>query len=131
MDKMITGLSGVTAYLDDVIIVGRDEKEHNENLFELFQRIAENRTPNDATPTSSNRKTPQFKSVALQEIGLFRNEWSACSPDLNLPRIYVDLKVAIEAERDAITETEIKTLVANMPNRVIEVIQKYDGYTNY
>uniref|UniRef100_A0A8R1EBF5 Reverse transcriptase domain-containing protein n=3 Tax=Caenorhabditis japonica TaxID=281687 RepID=A0A8R1EBF5_CAEJA len=41
MDKMITGLSGVTAYLDDVIIVGRDEKEHNENLFELFQRIAE------------------------------------------------------------------------------------------
>uniref|UniRef100_A0A8R1I419 Reverse transcriptase domain-containing protein n=1 Tax=Caenorhabditis japonica TaxID=281687 RepID=A0A8R1I419_CAEJA len=117
MDKMITGLSGVTAYLDDVIIVGRDEKEHNENLFELFQRIAE--------------KTPQFKSVALQEIGLFRNEWSACSPDLNLPRIYVDLKVAIEAERDAITETEIKTLVANMPNRVIEVIQKYDGYTNY
>uniref|UniRef100_A0A8R1HYW8 HTH_Tnp_Tc3_1 domain-containing protein n=1 Tax=Caenorhabditis japonica TaxID=281687 RepID=A0A8R1HYW8_CAEJA len=42
-----------------------------------------------------------------------------------------DLKVAIKAEWDAITEAELKTLVASMPNRVIEVIQKHGGETNY
>ncbi|EFO90739.1 hypothetical protein CRE_08209 [Caenorhabditis remanei] len=41
MDKMITGLKGVTAYLDDIIIVGSTEKEHTENLLELFKRISE------------------------------------------------------------------------------------------
>ncbi|EGT46872.1 hypothetical protein CAEBREN_15395 [Caenorhabditis brenneri] len=41
MDKMITGLSGVKAYLDDVIIVGRTEKEQKDNLFKLFERISE------------------------------------------------------------------------------------------
>ncbi|EGT45435.1 hypothetical protein CAEBREN_28903, partial [Caenorhabditis brenneri] len=41
MDKMITGLSGVTAYLDDVIIIGRSVQEHNDNLFEVFKRISE------------------------------------------------------------------------------------------
>ncbi|PIC27952.1 hypothetical protein B9Z55_020036 [Caenorhabditis nigoni] len=41
MDKMISGLDGVTAYLDDIIIVGSTEKEHKENLFKLFSRITE------------------------------------------------------------------------------------------
>ncbi|CAI2339148.1 unnamed protein product [Caenorhabditis sp. 36 PRJEB53466] len=41
MDKMITGLTGVTAYLDDIIVVGRTGKEHMENLIELFKRISE------------------------------------------------------------------------------------------
>ncbi|PIC40074.1 hypothetical protein B9Z55_011551 [Caenorhabditis nigoni] len=41
MDKMISGLDGVTAYLDDIIIVGSTEKEHKDNLFKLFSRITE------------------------------------------------------------------------------------------
>uniref|UniRef100_A0A8R1EH88 HTH_Tnp_Tc3_1 domain-containing protein n=1 Tax=Caenorhabditis japonica TaxID=281687 RepID=A0A8R1EH88_CAEJA len=43
----------------------------------------------------------------------------------------IDLKDAIKAEWDEITETEWKILVARMPNRVIEVIQKNGGDTNY
>uniref|UniRef100_A0A1I7V4V8 RNA-directed DNA polymerase n=1 Tax=Caenorhabditis tropicalis TaxID=1561998 RepID=A0A1I7V4V8_9PELO len=41
MDKMIAGLTGVTAYLDDIIVVGRTEREHNDNLVKLFERISE------------------------------------------------------------------------------------------
>lgn len=41
MDKMIAGVNGVTAYLDDIIVTGRTEQEHTENLFELFKRIVE------------------------------------------------------------------------------------------
>uniref|UniRef100_A0A8R1ERY4 Uncharacterized protein n=1 Tax=Caenorhabditis japonica TaxID=281687 RepID=A0A8R1ERY4_CAEJA len=39
----------------------------------------------------------------------------------------VDLKDATKAEWDPITEAELKTLVVNMPNRMIEVIEKFGG----
>uniref|UniRef100_A0A8R1EKQ5 HTH_Tnp_Tc3_1 domain-containing protein n=1 Tax=Caenorhabditis japonica TaxID=281687 RepID=A0A8R1EKQ5_CAEJA len=43
----------------------------------------------------------------------------------------LDLKDATKAELDPITEAELKTLVVNMPNRVIEVIQKFGRDTKY
>uniref|UniRef100_A0A8R1EJI5 HTH_Tnp_Tc3_1 domain-containing protein n=1 Tax=Caenorhabditis japonica TaxID=281687 RepID=A0A8R1EJI5_CAEJA len=43
----------------------------------------------------------------------------------------MDLRVAIKAERDAITEAELTMLVARMPNRVIKVTQKNGGDINY
>uniref|UniRef100_A0A8R1ISD5 HTH_Tnp_Tc3_1 domain-containing protein n=1 Tax=Caenorhabditis japonica TaxID=281687 RepID=A0A8R1ISD5_CAEJA len=45
--------------------------------------------------------------------------------------IIQDLKDATKAEWDPITEAELKTLVVNMPNRVIEVIQKFGKDTKY
>ena len=39
IDTMITGLDGVAAYLDDVIVTGRTNEEHNTNLEALFDRI--------------------------------------------------------------------------------------------
>ncbi|KAL7077667.1 hypothetical protein ACQ4LE_002821 [Meloidogyne hapla] len=39
MDELISGLNGVFAYLDDLIIVSKNEREHKEVLFELFERI--------------------------------------------------------------------------------------------
>uniref|UniRef100_A0A5S6QM53 RNA-directed DNA polymerase n=1 Tax=Trichuris muris TaxID=70415 RepID=A0A5S6QM53_TRIMR len=41
MDTMIAGLHGVVAYLDDVIVVGRTEEDHQRNLDALLQRINE------------------------------------------------------------------------------------------
>uniref|UniRef100_A0A8R1E784 HTH_Tnp_Tc3_1 domain-containing protein n=1 Tax=Caenorhabditis japonica TaxID=281687 RepID=A0A8R1E784_CAEJA len=43
----------------------------------------------------------------------------------------LDLNEATTAEWDPITEAELKTLVVNMSNRVIEVIQKFGGDTKY
>ncbi|VDL71646.1 unnamed protein product [Nippostrongylus brasiliensis] len=41
MNKMISGLEGVAAYLDDLIVMGTTLEEHRKNLFALFERIAE------------------------------------------------------------------------------------------
>lgn len=39
MQSMLAGLSGVQCYLDDVIVYGKDEEEHNENLREVLTRL--------------------------------------------------------------------------------------------
>nr|CAD2161107.1 unnamed protein product [Meloidogyne enterolobii] len=39
MDELISGLEGVFAYLDDLIIVSKNEKDHKKTLLELFGRI--------------------------------------------------------------------------------------------
>ncbi|KIH65978.1 reverse transcriptase [Ancylostoma duodenale] len=41
MNKMVAGLRGVATYLDDILVFGRTEQEHMENLLALFERIAE------------------------------------------------------------------------------------------
>ncbi|KHJ77541.1 hypothetical protein OESDEN_22839, partial [Oesophagostomum dentatum] len=41
IDAMICGLEGVAAYLDDVIVTGRTDAEHRQNLEALFRRIQE------------------------------------------------------------------------------------------
>ncbi|CAD6192992.1 unnamed protein product [Caenorhabditis auriculariae] len=39
IDSMISGLNGVAAYLDDIIVTGRSTDEHRRNLEALFDRI--------------------------------------------------------------------------------------------
>ncbi|KIH44694.1 reverse transcriptase, partial [Ancylostoma duodenale] len=41
MNKMVAGLRGVATYFDDILVCGRTEQEHMENLLALFERIAE------------------------------------------------------------------------------------------
>ncbi|EGT40298.1 hypothetical protein CAEBREN_32509, partial [Caenorhabditis brenneri] len=41
MDKMISGIPGVAAYLDDLIVATDTVEEHREILFKLFDRIQE------------------------------------------------------------------------------------------
>ncbi|PIO53377.1 reverse transcriptase, partial [Teladorsagia circumcincta] len=41
MNKMVSGLRGVTTYLDDILVSGKTKEEHNENLLAVFGRIAD------------------------------------------------------------------------------------------
>lgn len=41
MDQMLAGINGAVAYLDDIIITGKDEAEHRSNLFAALERIKE------------------------------------------------------------------------------------------
>ena len=41
MDKLFQGLKGVQFYLDDLIITGKTEEEHMQNLLAVLQRIKE------------------------------------------------------------------------------------------
>lgn len=41
MDTMLAGLLGVVSYLDDLIVVGKPEEGHINNLHKVFERISE------------------------------------------------------------------------------------------
>ena len=39
MDKILQGLNGVSCYLDDVLVTGKDDTEHLNNLQRVFKRL--------------------------------------------------------------------------------------------
>ncbi|XP_040158056.1 uncharacterized protein K02A2.6-like [Anopheles arabiensis] len=39
IDRMLAGLQGTSGYMDDVVVGGKTEEEHDENLTKLFQRL--------------------------------------------------------------------------------------------
>ncbi|KAK9510273.1 hypothetical protein O3M35_005093 [Rhynocoris fuscipes] len=41
VDTMLSGLKGVAYYLDDIIVTGRNKRDHMANLVEVFKRIRE------------------------------------------------------------------------------------------
>ena len=41
MDKILQGLNGVSCYLDDILITGRDDTEHLTNLKKVLERLEE------------------------------------------------------------------------------------------
>ncbi len=41
IDDIISGLPGVVAYQDDIIVYGETEQEHNKRLADLLQRLAQ------------------------------------------------------------------------------------------
>lgn len=76
-------------------------------------------------------------------------DWPSCSPDLNpmenlwgimVRRIYAngrqyqtveELKNAIQSAWDSIPDETIQNLVASMPNRIFQVIERKGGVTDY
>ncbi|TMS39641.1 hypothetical protein L596_006133 [Steinernema carpocapsae] len=53
MDETLAGIQGATTYLDDIIIIGRNEADHRKNLYDVLQRLEEAgfRIRLDKTPT--------------------------------------------------------------------------------
>uniref|UniRef100_A0A8R1HJC5 HTH_Tnp_Tc3_1 domain-containing protein n=1 Tax=Caenorhabditis japonica TaxID=281687 RepID=A0A8R1HJC5_CAEJA len=78
--------------------------------------------------TGKRRNSHQQLYKGLNLCGILARHVYRHGKQLN---IIQDLKDATKAEWDPITEAELKTLVVNMPNRVIEVIQKFGGDTKY
>ena len=39
MNAILEGLEGVTCLIDDVLVVGKDEAEHNTRLMQALQRL--------------------------------------------------------------------------------------------
>ena len=39
MKKILEGIEGTVVYLDDILVHGKDEKEHNERLGKVLERI--------------------------------------------------------------------------------------------
>ena len=41
MKKVLQGLPGVDVYIDDILVMGKSDEEHLENLTRVFQRLLE------------------------------------------------------------------------------------------
>ena len=41
MDKILQGLNGISCYLDDILVTGKDDTEHLNNLQKVFERLQE------------------------------------------------------------------------------------------
>ena len=88
-------------------------------------------------------------SEYLDEFGLPRLEWPACSPDLNpiehlwdqlkravrrrpvQPQTLQDLRLALTKEYQAISQERISNLIHSMPQRLQAVIAARGGNTRY
>lgn len=85
----------------------------------------------------------------LDEVGIERMVWPACSPDFNpiehlwdqlqrrirrrpvLPDSLQDLRIALQEEFDAIPQEFVTNLIDSMPRRLNEAVLKRGGHTRY
>lgn len=67
MDSLVKGLTSVTRYLDDILVMGHDEKEHLENLDSLLNRLSDGGVRN-------KRKKCDFLKRELHFLGHIIND---------------------------------------------------------
>ena len=77
MDQLTQDLQGVAIYLDDILVGGKDAKEHKENLRRLLQRL-------DEKGLRCRREKCQFAQPWIEYLGYFLSrEGTAKGPKVN------------------------------------------------
>ncbi|XP_050709686.1 uncharacterized protein K02A2.6-like [Eriocheir sinensis] len=67
MDKIFNGLPGVFCFIDDILIAGKDETEHQERLAAVLRRIQDN-------GIKIHRNKCQFHVPSIEYLGFIINE---------------------------------------------------------
>ena len=62
MDQILEGVEGTSCILDDMIITGKDDKEHLENLEEVLKRL-------QANGLRANREKCEFFQMKITYCG--------------------------------------------------------------
>ena len=62
MAKILSGLTGVSCMMDDVLVFGKDKKEHDERLIQVLRRIA-------AAGATLNPEKCEFGKKQLKFLG--------------------------------------------------------------
>ena len=62
MDKIFTGLPGVFIFVDDIVVAGKDEEEHESRLRKVLERMKEN-------GLRINKSKCQFKVPSVEYLG--------------------------------------------------------------
>ena len=60
--KILDGLPGILSYMDDILVMGRDEKEHDKNLKALMKRL-------ESHNVRVNEKKSEFKKTEIEFLG--------------------------------------------------------------
>uniref|UniRef100_A0AAG5DQM8 Reverse transcriptase domain-containing protein n=1 Tax=Anopheles atroparvus TaxID=41427 RepID=A0AAG5DQM8_ANOAO len=70
MDKMLVGIHGVSSYMDDIIIGGRNQKEHDEVLKQTLQRIQDSGFTIRAEKCTFNEKQIRYLGHVIDSNGI-------------------------------------------------------------
>ena len=72
MDTVLQGIPGVTCYIDDILVSGKDEAQHLQSLGEVFRRLQEH---------GFRLKQEKCESAGNVVIGIARGVWGHAPPE--------------------------------------------------
>ncbi len=67
MDNVLTGMPGVSCYLDDILIVGQSEEQHDERLHQVLERLSQ-------AGLRLKREKCEFKKTRVEYLGYVLDE---------------------------------------------------------
>ena len=70
MDKILQGLNGVSCYLNDILVTGRDDTEHLTNLQRVFERLQEYGVQLKKSKCSFMNKSVEYLGYKIDAKGL-------------------------------------------------------------
>lgn len=70
MDKILQGLNGVSCYLDDILVTGKDNTEHLTNLQRVFERLKEYGVQLKKSKCSFMSKSVEYLGYKIDANGL-------------------------------------------------------------
>ena len=70
MDKILQGLNGVSCYLDDILVTGRDDTEYLTNLQRVFERLQEYGVQLKKSKCSFMSKSVEYLGYKIDAKGL-------------------------------------------------------------
>lgn len=70
MDLILHRLKGYIRYMDDILVYGQTEEEHNEHLSKLRQRLAENEIPENKDKGEYNKTELEFLGYVINATGV-------------------------------------------------------------
>ena len=70
MDKILQGLNGVSCYLDDILVTGKDDTEHLTNLQRVFERLQEYGVQLKKSKCSFMSKSVEYLGYKIDANGL-------------------------------------------------------------
>lgn len=65
MNKVLEGLEGVVCHMDDVLVVGKDQAQHDERLTKVFERIESAELTLNAAKCELSKTSVKFLATAL------------------------------------------------------------------
>lgn len=74
IEQVLAGLTGVVCFLDDILVYGRTDAEHDRNLASVLKRLAEYDILLNKEKCIFNARTVLFLGHRLSEFGIEASE---------------------------------------------------------
>ena len=68
--KLLEGLEGVVCHMDDVLVVGRDQEQHNARLTKVLERIESAELTLNAAKCKFSRASVKFPGHCISKEGI-------------------------------------------------------------